>query len=135
MEAEQDTQPTRYTSCLSCGDIIAIPLTPVGGQSPQARCQPCRAEFEAPKRNHERDASYATASWRKLSQSLRREAACIDCGTRQNLSLDHLPGSHERQAAGLLLRPGIDVQVRCLSCNAKAGPTRPGHAHLRRAEQ
>jgi hypothetical protein len=31
---------------------------------------------------------------------------------------------------GLTLQPGIDVQVSCLSCNAKAGPTRSGWAHM-----
>jgi hypothetical protein len=36
---------------------------------------------------------------------------------------------------GLTIRPGIDVQVRSLSCNAKAGPTRPGWAHMRRGSE
>jgi hypothetical protein len=129
----KEDQPTRCTSCLSCPDVIAIPITPGGGPSQHARCADCCADFESPKHNHEHDVSCASSNWRRLSKALPREAGWLDCGTRQNLSLDHLPGSHECQAAERTVRPGIDVQVRCLPCSAKAGPTRPGWAHMRRS--
>jgi hypothetical protein len=123
----------RFTSCLSCGDVIEIPITPIGGQSPQARCVPCRRTFENAKQNHERHRSYQTRAWRTLSRAMRREACCSVCGTREDLTGDHLPGAWERVDAGLPLRPGLDVDVKCRRCNGDAGPTRPGFAHLRRS--
>jgi len=128
MEEQRDAQPTRYTSCLSCQDVIAIPTTPYGGQSPQARCPACRAEFENLKRNVEREAAYKKPAWRRLSKALRREACCSVCGTRDDLTGDHLPGAWERVEAFLPLRPGIDVDVKCRTHNGSAGPRRGPYA-------
>jgi len=105
-----------------------------GGQSPSARCQPCRASFEGAKRNRPRDRAYKTRSWRALSRAIRGEACCSVCGTRDDLTGDHLPGSWERVELGLPLRPGIDVDVKCRMHNSAAGPARGPYAHLRRED-
>lgn len=124
-----ESQGPRCTPCLDCGDVTEIPLTPINGQTPEARCDSCKAARDKTHRNRDREAAYAQTAWRKLSRRLRRNAVCADCGTRQDLTLDHLnEEAWERHHAGLPLRPGVDVEVRCRTHNASAGPARGPYA-------
>lgn len=66
--------------------------------------------------------------WAQLSRNARRrQRFCTDCGipdTAAPLELDHLPGSWERRAQGLPIRPGVDAEVVCHRCNVKRGAAR-----------
>lgn len=98
--------------CLDCG-------TP----TEDARCHEHRAAADT--KPSPRARGY-DARHDRLSRRLRRDACCSVCGTRDDLQLDHLPGSWERAARGHPLRPGIDVDVKCGRHNREAGAAR-GH--------
>jgi hypothetical protein len=75
-------------------------------------------------RDHEREteARYPHR-WRVFSREcIRRQPWCTDCGTTLDLTTDHMPGAHERVRRRLPLRPGVDGEVVCRSCNARRGP-------------
>lgn len=105
--------------CLTCGDL-----------SEDTRCEEHTAETA---RVHERERVRLTprergydAAWIRLSKRARRlQPWCLDCGTTSDLSADHLPQAwikHERGEALTL----ADIEVVCLSCNAKRETSRPG---------
>ncbi len=100
--------------CLGCGE-------PCEG----SRCPECApvAERARPPKASPRARGY-DSRWDRLSARLRRVACCSGCGARDDLQLDHLPGAWQRVARGLPLRPGVDVDVKCGSCNRIAGPSR-----------
>src|SRR5690349_16949681 len=104
--------------CLGCGDPI-----PFGTYC--AACRPTRKRPSATARGY-------PASWQTLSAQARaRQPFCTDCGSRDNLTLDHSPQAwaliEQRKrltlkhvAAGLLT-------VVCAECNRKRGAARGQH--------
>lgn len=105
--------------CLSCGELTE-----------GSRCESCAA---AVARIAERgvSAKYSTergynGAWKRLSRKARQlQPFCLDCGTRENLTCDHLPIAWYRRAHGLSVRLQ-DIEVVCDSCNRKRGNARPG---------
>lgn len=111
--------------CRSCG-------TPTTDGS---RCERCETELvrrtnrartvRVEKKRAPRSRGYDQA-WRLLSESMRRQQPwCSDCGSSDDLQLDHLPSAWERKEEGLPLRV-IDVEVVCAGCNRERGEARPG---------
>lgn len=106
--------------CLDCGE-----------PSPGSRCSACKLDRDR-QVNARQDERRGTPShrgygtkWSALSRRARKaQPWCQDCGTDQDLSLDHLPGSWERVEQGKVLRLGVDVEVVCRSCNSKRGAAR-----------
>lgn len=102
--------------CLGCGNIGAT-----------SWCTECRP----PERPSQRDRGTArqrgyTTTWDALSKRARRlQPFCLDCGTTECLTTDHLPEAWERHAAGKAIRLQ-DVDVVCGPCNAARGSSRPG---------
>src|SRR5699024_8126121 len=100
--------------CLSCGE-----------PSPNTRCGDCTLTHDDTRRGTARQRGYGTA-WDKLSARARRiQPFCSDCGTPDDLTVDHLPIAWERQAAGKTIRLK-DVDVVCVGCNNRRGSSRPG---------
>jgi 5-methylcytosine-specific restriction endonuclease McrA len=48
---------------------------------------------------------------------------CLDCGTVDDLTVDHLPQAWERREQGLAVRLE-DVEVVCRVCNSRRGAAR-----------
>lgn len=98
--------------CLSCG-------TP----TPGTYCDECRPPDTRPAHATRAESGYDSA-WDRLSARARRlQPFCLDCGTTEDLTADHLPIAWERKAAGLAVRLA-DIEVVCRSCNTKRGAAR-----------
>lgn len=86
--------------------------------APGTRCPPCSALRERPRdrrRGTPTERGY-DKGWRRLrALAIRAHPWCADCGTRQDLTGDHL-----RWPARTL----ADVEVVCQSCNNRRGPAR-----------
>lgn len=90
-----------------------MPCIQCGQPSTATRCPDCAAHRP----------SY-DQSWRRLSTRARRlSPTCQDCGTNQDLTLDHSPAAWDRKAAGKTIRLS-DVAVTCRPCNSRRGPAR-----------
>lgn len=99
--------------CIDCGEISAA-----------ARC-PEHARALKPSR-HAR--GYGNA-WARLSKRARRlSPLCADCGSVEDLTVDHTAQAWERHEAGLEIRLE-DVEVVCRSCNGRRGRARPTSDH------
>lgn len=86
--------------CIQCGE-----------PSPGTRCSPCRGY---------------DSQWEALSRRARHlQDWCTDCGSVEDLQLDHLPSAWERKAKGKRIRLGVDAQVVCRLCNVRRGQARP----------
>ena len=104
--------------CLGCGVLVIAEKRNVG-----ARCVACqrvrKEQFPARQRQSPQASSARRGyghAWRKLSREARRtHPFCVDCGTSDDLTGDHL-----RWPARTLL----DVEVVCRSCNSKRGALR-----------
>lgn len=104
---------TLLKPCIACGE-----------PTDQTRCPDHR--LQEPRTKKERGYGW---HWDQLSRRARRlQNFCTDCGTTENLQLDHLPSAWERQAKGLRIRLGIDAEVVCGPCNINRGCARPGSA-------
>ena len=100
-----------WRACVECGE-----------PSPESRC-PAHRLAEPVKRAT--TARGYDGAWKKLSERARRlQPFCSDCGTTEDLTVDHLPIAWERKAAGKPIRLQ-DVDVVCRSDNAKRGMARP----------
>lgn len=63
--------------------------------------------------------------WNMLSKRARRlQPFCTDCGSTEDLQLDHLPSAWERKAKGKHIRLSIDAEVVCGPCNRARGAAR-----------
>ena len=105
--------------CIQCGEL-----------SPASYC---------PDHTHRsgRPAHGYGSRWDRLSRRARQlQPWCTDCGSTEQLSLDHTPEAWRRIAEGrtLTLKDCQDgaLVVRCLPCNSRRGPAR-GH-RVNRAE-
>lgn len=97
--------------CLTCGEPCE------GARCPQHR---------RPDRRPSRQQRGYDEAWTRLSKRARaRQPWCLDCGSTEDLTGDHLHalalGGRRR---GLTL---ADVAVRCRSCNAKRGAALPSY--------
>ena len=102
------------TTCIQCGEL-----------SDRAYC-PEHRPAEAPKTKTTTERGYGW-SWQKLSQRARRiQNFCSDCGSTEDLQLDHTPETWERWYD----RKGIRLEhtggVVCGDCNIARGQARPG---------
>jgi 5-methylcytosine-specific restriction enzyme A len=96
------------------------PCVDYGEISEAARC-PQHARDLKPSR-HER--GYGNA-WARLSKrARRRQPWCSDCGSQDDLTVDHSPEAWERHEAGLEITLDL-VTVVCRSCNGRRGRARP----------
>ncbi len=102
--------------CLGCGVLVTTERKNAG-----ARCPACE---DARKKQHRREEFPKPSSvrrgydhaWRRLSREARRlHPFCMDCGTPDDLTADHL-----RWPARTL----ADVEVVCRSCNSARGALR-----------
>lgn len=101
------------TTCLTCGE-----------PSEQAYC-PDHKTPHAPKAKTSTERGY-DHRWQKLSKRARRiQPFCTDCGSTENLTLDHSPRAWERYYTGKNIRL-IDTAVLCMDCNIARGQQRPG---------
>lgn len=107
--------------CLGCGTLVRTEKKNAG-----ARCASCE---KARKKTNRRDESPKPSSvrrgydhaWRRLSKEARRlHPFCMDCGTHEDLTADHL-----RWPARTL----ADVEVVCRACNSRRGPLRKNGKH------
>lgn len=98
--------------------MTARPCIDCGQPAPGTRCPPCAALRERPRdrrRGTPTERGY-DASWRRLrARAIRAHPWCTDCGTRTDLT-----GDHVRWPARTL----ADVEVTCQSCNNRRGPAR-----------
>jgi 5-methylcytosine-specific restriction enzyme A len=101
-------QPTRMTRCVPCGAEQAKRWRAARGPMPSSVA-----------RGYDQ-------SWRKLSIRARRaQPWCSDCGTTDDLTVDHTPEAWEAKAAGRPITPDL-VSVCCRACNSKRGAARSG---------
>lgn len=102
--------------CIGCGEPSSATRCP--------KCRPQQAQQQR-RRGSARKRGYST-SWDKLSQRARKlQPFCAQCGTPDDLTVDHLPSAWERHAEGKPIRLS-DVAVLCTGCNSRAGSSRPG---------
>lgn len=91
-----------------------------GELSDQARCPAHRPKHP----NKSRKASgYDHQHQRLRERALAMQPFCLDCGTTEDLQLDHLPIAWRRKAQGKPIRLS-DVAVRCGRHNRRAGAAR-----------
>ncbi len=99
-----------WTPCIDCG-------TP----SPTTRCP----EHTKPDLRGTATQRGYDSTWAALSRRARRlQPFCTDCGTLDDLTVDHTPEAWRRRERGLVIRLR-DVAVVCRSCNSKRGRARP----------
>lgn len=103
--------------CLGCGVLV-----PTENKNAGARCASCEKtrKQQGPGRKTPHTLSSAERGygyrWRKLSKEARRtHPFCMDCGTDQDLTADHLQWPARTLA---------DVEVVCRSCNSRRGALR-----------
>lgn len=103
--------------CLGCGVLVRNPKPNAG-----ARCLSCekarKKAMPGDRKPHTKSSSERgyTYAWQRLSREARRtHPFCMDCGTHEDLTADHL-----RWPARTL----ADVEVVCRSCNSKRGALR-----------
>ena len=95
-----------------------------GEPSTSSRCAEHRREHRNNRRESSRARGYDT-TWTKLSKRARAaQPWCLDCGTTDDLTVDHLPIAWERKAEGKAIRLQ-DVAVVCGLCNSRRGSSRP----------
>lgn len=96
-----------WTVCLDCGE-----------PAPATRCPDCQTEREARVTAAKGSATargYGSA-WQRLSARARRlQPFCLDCGTADDLTSDHLVWPARTLA---------DVEVVCRPCNSRRGAVR-----------
>jgi 5-methylcytosine-specific restriction endonuclease McrA len=103
---------TLLRPCIVCGE-------PADGSRCPDHVRPSSPKVSAAARGY-------GAAWQRLSAKARKlQPFCTDCGTSENLQLDHLPSAWERKAKGQRIRLGIDAEVVCGPCNRSRGAARP----------
>ena len=105
---------------------VPRPCIECGVPCPATRCSLCGADRQRlldQRRGHAAARGY-DAAWRVLAARARRLVRhCDDCGSRDDLTVDHLPGAWEKRARGERLTLA-DVSVCCRSCNSRRGARR-----------
>ena len=95
--------------CVECGEL-----------SEAARCAEHRTRTPRPSTT----ARGYDSAWHRLSVRARRmQPFCSDCGTADDLTVDHTPEAWQRRDAGLPITLDV-VAVVCRSCNSKRGKAR-----------
>jgi 5-methylcytosine-specific restriction protein A len=107
--------------CLDCGQVIQPPSDDVHWLCLCSECDGKRKANSPTKRGKRLSKKSGTAlgynqAWRRLSKEARRiYPYCMDCGTQDDLTADHLHWP---------ARTLLDVEVVCRACNSKRGPLR-----------
>lgn len=105
--------------CLSCGTL-----------SPDAHCAEHAPHRPDLRRGRDRSHVGRGGAWDRLSKRARAlQDWCSDCGTRDDLTADHLPSAWAKVAARQTLTLH-DVEVCCRPCNARRGPAQVGSARF-----
>lgn len=93
--------------CLGCGCLI--------GRG--SRCGPCTPKRKRPHGHPHTN----TGRMKRLSQAVRKaQPWCLDCGTRDGLTADHIIPISERPD---LAHEPLNLTSRCRSCNGRRGNT------------
>lgn len=101
--------------CLDCGELTDQPRCP--------EHRPTRTEHKSSASRRGYD-----YRWQQLSARARAlQPFCDQCGTTEDLTVDHTPEAWKRKAAGKPIRLA-DIRVLCRSCNSSAGAARGEHA-------
>jgi 5-methylcytosine-specific restriction protein A len=96
--------------CIQCGE-----------PSEQSRCHDHRPKAAAQPSAHQRGYDYR---WTQLSKRARRmQDFCTDCGSTDDLTVDHSPEAWAAKAAGKTIKLSM-LQVLCRSCNSRKGAAR-----------
>ena len=101
--------------CITCGDLTDASHCAEHTPRPPDR-----------RRGRGRDHVGRGAAWDRLSRRARSfQDWCTDCGSRDDLTADHLPSAWHKviKHRALTLH---DVEVVCRSCNSRRGPAQPG---------
>ena len=100
--------------CLDCGELTDA-----------TRCEEHRPKrVYEPKTQSRAERGYDW-TWQKLSKRARELSPfCEDCGTTEDLTVDHSEEAWRRRLSGKAIRLE-DVAVVCRSCNARRGRARP----------
>ena len=105
-----------WRPCTSCGEAH-------DNRGP--RCEACAPSATMLRQSSPRERGY-DAAWDRLSKTARRlQPFCLDCGSEDHLTVDHLPSAWERKEQGLAIRIE-DVEVVCNDCNVRRGTSRVG---------
>lgn len=108
------------TCCAKCGDTYEK-------DHGQATCPSCRPRDRARTRRATRGGRNELGydyQWQKLSERARKlQPFCSECGSPDDLTVDHTPEAWRRKEAGKLIRLE-DVEVLCRSHNSSAGAAR-----------
>lgn len=102
--------------CLVCGEL-----------SPDSRCPEHRIRDTRKRQRPSATRRGYDAKWQRLvSQAIRLQPFCQDCGATEDLQGDHKPEAWRRKAQGLPIRLQ-DIAIRCGTCNRNAGAARGTH--------
>lgn len=105
-----------FKPCSSCSEVH---------ENRGPRCEACAPSTTELRLTSPRERGY-DAAWDRLSRLARRlQPFCLDCGTEEHLTADHLPSAWERKEQGLPIRIE-DIEVVCNDCNVKRGTSRVG---------
>lgn len=98
------------TTCLECGEPSEGPRCP---------------DHRRPDTKPSREARGYDWRWRKFSTAMRRrQPFCADCGSTEDLTVDHSAETWRDHERGRPYRVET-VSVVCRSCNSKRGRARP----------
>lgn len=98
--------------CLDCGELSSF-----------TRCDEHRPPTSSGKASA--SARGYDSAWSRLSRRARRlQPFCSDCGTSDDLTVDHSPAAWQAKAEGRQISLDL-VDVVCRGCNARRGRARP----------
>lgn len=123
----RDSLIPELTICLDCGAMTA---PPANGPSVCARCAATRAKHapvvkrsgervsdEAKARRRIAQRFYSSPEWRRVRDAVRRrDGACLECGTRRDLTVDHI--IPRTQAPELAYDPE-NLRTLCRRCHGR----------------
>lgn len=93
-----------------------------GAPTPRTYCD----DHRRPERKASATQRGYDSTWNRLSRRARRlQPWCSDCGSVEDLTVDHSQEAWLRKEAGLPIRL-VDVDVVCRACNSRRGRARPG---------
>jgi 5-methylcytosine-specific restriction endonuclease McrA len=109
MGRDQRRQGVTLKPCLSCGEL-----------SQQSRCPEHQPKPKATTKLRPKGHVHTNPTrWKRLSDKARKlQPWCLDCGTHDDLTGDHIIPVHEDPS---LAYEVLNIAVRCRSCNGRRG--------------